>query len=187
MIHFSDGGRKIVVDVGNGVLVSVVVDSSGRLTMMQSSDSSSVRHFHWDASRSTSSPTAISEENLETGVVRYRLLFSKSGHQGLKVAAGDEQCYVDGNCTTGDSPFGDWWGWNWSQGRTPPEREKCNVECTVDCNRDYDIYGNLLCAGITAAFFPTAVGAALAGGACLAALGALKPYDCQTTCTRRCR
>ena len=94
---------------------------------------------------------------------------------------------MDGNCTTGAGPFSDWWGWNWSQGRTSPEREKCNVEWASDCDRDYNVYGNLLCAAVGVATLPSAAGSVLAVGACTAELGYLKPYDCRTTCSRKCR
>ena len=57
--------------------------------MLQTPESTLVRHFHWDATSASAILIAISDENLQTGMVHYRLRFGKNGHEGLKVAAGE--------------------------------------------------------------------------------------------------
>lgn len=179
-----DGTRQVMFQLSDGTTSTATYDSSERLISIQGSNNRFVLRYHFDSTTVRDTPIAISSENMESGVVSYRVTAGQKNVVGLNVAAGDEQCNQDGNCTSGwgeyppiiSNPFGGGWG---GFGFAPaPEPPKCKKD---DCNDLCDAgagAGLAGCAAMALVPGPGDVAAIVCGAAMLGA---------QWECRRRCR
>ena len=180
----SDGTRQVMFQLSNKTTSTATYDSLNRLITVQSSNNHLVIRYHYDSTTTLDAPIAIAVEDTESGIVSYRLTSSRKQVDGLKLAAGDEQCNSDGNCTSGwagyppivENPFEAGWG---GLGIAPaPEPPRCKKD---DCNDLCDA-GAQAGAALCRTMAPLGLVGAGTTVVCVAAMVAAN-----WTCRARCR